>query len=77
MNALFILSVLATIGGCIVHAQFFDRLPLSDFGLKTVEKALLGEPAEVRESILARGWMTRHQWRVIVARQQVVEGRNK
>jgi hypothetical protein len=49
--------------------EYFRRYPLDSFGLKAVQRVLHFESPVVREEILSRGWMTRHEWVTMNRRQ--------
>lgn len=45
-----------------IYDEWIVKVPLTDFGMASVERILKWERAEFRNQILKRGWMTRAQW---------------
>ena len=58
---------------CFVAANWYHervrRVPLEVFGLDAVNRVLSWEPDSKRRLILARGWMTSHEWAEMNQRQ--------
>ena len=59
-----ILSIIVTglIGGVWYWNERLRPVPLEEFGLEAVTRVLRWEPDSRRREILARGWMTSHEW---------------
>lgn len=66
-----ILGIIVTglIGAVWYWNERVRRVPLEEFGLEDVNRVLRWEPDSKRREILARGWMTSHEWTELNRRQ--------
>jgi hypothetical protein len=60
-------AALAFLGAVVVATIWYwnervRRVPLEEFGLEAVHRVLQYESNSRRRAILARGWMTSHEW---------------
>ena len=57
-----ILLVGLSIAFWIIWGDYFEKMPLSYYGLDVVKKVITYEPVEYQEMVLKRGWITRREW---------------
>lgn len=66
-------AIALIITGMIAAVWFWNervrRVQLEVFGLEAVKQVLRWEPENRRREILARGWMTSHEWTSMNRRQ--------
>jgi len=67
-------AILSGIVTCLMGVVWYwnervRRVPLDEFGLEAVNRVLRFEPDSKRREILARGWMTSHEWTELNRRQ--------
>jgi hypothetical protein len=67
-------AALAILVTCVLAAvkywnEYLRRIPIEEFGLDAVHRALRWESDYRRNEILSRGWMTSREWTLMIQRQ--------
>ncbi len=48
----------------------YQRVPLHELGIETVQRVLRFEAPDYRSEVWRRGWITRKEWRALLVKQE-------